>query len=113
MKDFREYLFAEYTADPTMATIGRLSGELKRSPRSIIQILAAAKLYVKPVRTKKSGDIIITREQMTKDIGSWMGIEIPSLAQTKWDDLRKLHLAMQNPDNLRAHLVDLEAEQPD
>jgi len=50
---------------------------------------------------------------MAKEIGSWMGIDVPSLAQTKWDDLRKLHLALQNPDNLKAHLVDLEVEQPE
>jgi hypothetical protein len=104
-------IIEEYTADPTRATVDRLAEEIGKSPRSIIAKLSSAKVYKAPPRLSKTGDPIIRKEDMAKEIGLWFGIEVPTLAKAAKLELKALYEALANPDFIRAHLVDLEDEE--
>lgn len=101
-------ILEEYEADPTRATVDRLAEECGKSPRSIIAKLSSAKVYQAPARLSKNGEPIIRKEDLAADIGSWFGIEVPTLAKAGKLELVALHKALSNPDYIRAHLVDLE-----
>lgn len=109
-EELTQLIIDEYTADPTRATVDRLAEEHNKSVRSIIAKLASAGVYQAPPRLSKTGEPIVRKEDLVKDIGEWLGIEIASLAKAGKLDLQSLHKALNNPDIVRAHLVDLEYE---
>lgn len=103
-------IISEYEVHPTRETVDRLAEEIGVSPRSVIAKLSNAKVYQTPKRVSKTGDPIIRKEDLAKEIGEWFGIEVPTLAKAGKLDLKKLHAALSDPLNLRALLVDLENE---
>ncbi len=107
-KEQTEMILSEYEADPTRETVDRLAMELDKSPRSIIAKLSSAGVYQTPQRLSKTGEQIVRKEDLVKEIGEWFGIEVPTLAKAGKLDLQLLHKAISNPLNLRALLVDLE-----
>lgn len=107
-EELTQLIVDEYTADPTRATVDRLAEEHNKSARSIIAKLSSAGVYQAPPRLSKSGDPIVRKEDLAKEIGEWFGIEVPSLAKAGKLDLQKLYKALSDPDYVRAHLVDLE-----
>ncbi len=107
-EELTQLIIDEYTADPTRATVDRLAEEHNKSARSIIAKLSSAGVYQAPPRLSKSGDPIVRKEDLVKDIGEWFGIDVPSLAKAGKLDLQKLYKALSDPDYVRAHLVDLE-----
>lgn len=102
-------IVAEYSAEPTRATVDRLAEEHSKPARSIIAKLSSAGVYQAPARLSKSGDAIIRKEDLVKEIGEWMGLELPSLSKAGKLDLQRLHKALSDPISIRAHLVDLES----
>ena len=96
------------TADPSRATVDRLAEEHNKSARSIIAKLSSAGVYQAPPRLSKTGDPIVRKEDLAKEIGDWFGVDVPSLAKAGKLELQALHKALSNPDYIRAHLVDLE-----
>lgn len=109
-EELTQLIIAEYSADPTRETVDRLSEEHNKSVRSIIAKLSSAGVYQAPPRLSKTGDPIVRKEDLVKEIGDWFGLEIPSLAKAGKLDLQRLYNALSNPDYVRAHLVDLEDE---
>ena len=107
-EELTELIVNEYVSDPTRATVDRLAEEHGKTARSIIAKLASAGVYQAPPRLSKSGEPITRKEDLAAEIGSWFGIEVPSLAKAGKLDLQKLHKALSNADYIRAHLVDLE-----
>jgi hypothetical protein len=107
-EELTQLIISEYSADPTRATVDRLSEEHNKSPRSIIAKLASAGVYQAPPRLSKTGDPITRKEDLAAEIGEWFGISTPSLAKAAKLELLALHKALSNPDFVRAHLVDLE-----
>lgn len=103
-------IIEEYTTDPTRETVDRLAEEFNKSPRAIIAKLSNAGVYIKPPRVSKTGEPITHKNELVSDIESWLGISVPSLAKAGKLDLTKLHKALSDPVNVRAHLVDLEDE---
>lgn len=103
-----DLVIEEYTADPCRATVDRLANELDRPIRSIIAKLSSAGVYQPPAKLSKSGDAIMRKEDLAKDIGEWLGIEVPTIAKSGKLDLQKLHKALSDPWVVKAHLVDLE-----
>lgn len=103
-------IIEEYTADPTRETVDRLAEELNRTPRAIIAKLSSARVYKAPKRVSKTGEAIVRKEDLARDIGEWFGIEVPSISKAAKMELKALHEALSNPLNLRALLVDLEEE---
>lgn len=103
-----QLIIDEYSADPSRATVDRLSEELGKSARSIIAKLSSAGVYQAPARVSKNGEPITRKEDLAKEIGDWFGLSLPSLAKAGKLDLQNLHKALSNVDYVRAHLVDLE-----
>lgn len=103
-----KYIVKEYSADPTRETVDRLAEECNKNVRSIIAKLSSEGVYQAAVRVSKTGEPIVRKEDLAKEIGEWFGIEVPTLAKSGKQDLTKLHKALSNPDYVRAHLVDLE-----
>lgn len=107
-EELTQLIIDEYSADPSRATVDRLAEEHNKSTRSIIAKLASAGIYQAPARLSKTGEPIVRKEDLAKEIGEWFGLDIPSLAKAGKLDLQRLHSALSNPDFVRAHLVDLE-----
>jgi transposase len=84
----------EYVANPTRETVEEIAKRIGKSTRSVIAKLAAAGVYQTPKRTTKTGEAIVKKETLTEEIGSWLGIEIPTLAKTGKLDLKRLHSAL-------------------
>jgi len=101
-------IVSEYVSDPSRATVDRLAEEHNKSARSIIAKLSSAGVYQAPPRLSKSGEPIVRKEDLVKDIGDWFGIDVSSLAKAGKLDLHRLHKALSDPINIKAHLVDLE-----
>jgi hypothetical protein len=112
-KETTAYIIAEYEADPTRATVDRLAEELNKNPRSIIAKLSSAGVYKVAPKLSKTGDPIVRKEDLAKEIGQWFGIEVPTIAKAGKLELIQLHKALSNPDYVRAHLIDLEMEEHD
>ena len=110
-KQNTEYIVSEYTADPTRECVQRLALELGVTPKSITSKLSAEKVYKSPPRTTKTGDKVVVKETLAKEIGDWLGLELPSLAKAAKLELQALHKALSDPYVVRAHLVDLEYEE--
>lgn len=101
-------IIQEYVSAPSRETVDRLAAEIGKTPKSVIAKLSSAGVYKPPVRTTKSGDPIIRKEDIAKEIGQWFGIEVPTIAKAGKLELMELYKALKNPDFIRAHLVDLE-----
>lgn len=110
--EITELIVAEYVAEPTRETVDRLSVEHNKTVRSIIAKLSNAGVYKPPPRTSKTGEAIIRKEDIAAEIGSWFGIEVPSLSKAGKIELKLLYEALKNPDFIRAHLIDLEESGP-
>jgi hypothetical protein len=108
--ELTELIISEYSNDPTRATVDRLAEEHGKSARSIIAKLSSAGVYKAPERVTKSGEPIVRKEELAKEIGEWFGLEVPTLAKAAKLELINLHKALSNPDFIRAHLVDLESD---
>lgn len=106
-----QYLRSEYLADPTRATVDRLAVELQREggARSVIAKLSDMGIYVKRnVRFTKAGEVVMRRSDLVKEIGDMFGIDLGTLANKY--SIRLLYNALKDPDQVRAHLIDLEYE---
>jgi hypothetical protein len=84
----------EYGKHPSRETVSAIAQRIGKSDRSVIAKLAAAGVYQTPVRTTKTGDPIVKKEELVEEIGGWLGIEVPTLAKTGKLDLKKLHTAL-------------------
>ena len=109
-EELTEHIIKEYQADPTRETVDRLAEEIGKPVRSVIAKLSSAGVYRAAPRLSKTGDPIVRKEDLAKEIGEWFGIDVPTLAKAGKLDLQKLHKALSDPLNLRALLVDLENE---
>ena len=92
--ELTEELVNEYKANPSRNTVELLSQRIGKSTRSIIAKLSSEGVYATPVRTTKTGDQIVKKEELVEEIGQWLGIDVPTLAKSGKMDLRKLHAAI-------------------
>lgn len=108
-EELTNHIIEEYQADPTRETVDRLAEETGKTYRSIIAKLASAGIYKSQPRLSKTGEPIVRKEDLAKEIGEWFGVEVPTIAKAAKLELQSLHKALSNPDFIRAHLVDLES----
>lgn len=87
-------IVSEYTKDPSRETVDKISARIGKPARSVIAKLAASGVYKTPVRTTKTGDAIVKKEELVADIEKWLSIEAPTLAKTGKLDLKRLHTAI-------------------
>jgi hypothetical protein len=87
-------IVAEYQAEPTRETIDAIAERISKSARSVIAKLSSAGVYQTPQRTTKTGEAIEKKDEMVTQICTWLGIEVPTLAKTGKEDLKKLRNAI-------------------
>lgn len=85
----------EYLQNPSRETVELIADRLGKSARSVIAKLSSEGVYKTPVRTTKTGDPIVKKEELVEDIEKWFGIEVPTLVKTGKLDLRTLHDAIE------------------
>lgn len=88
-------IVAEYEAHPSRETVDAIADRIGKSSRSVIAKLAAAGVYKTPVRTTKTGDAIVKKEELVADIEKWLSISAETLVKTGKLDLKALHKAIQ------------------
>ena len=91
-----EQIIAEYEADPTRQTVDAIAARIDKSVRSVIAKLSSAGVYQTPQRTTKTGEPIEKKEDMVVQISTWLGIEVPTLAKTGKQDLKRIRDALQD-----------------
>lgn len=104
--EITERVVSEYESDPSRATVDRLAAELEVSARSVIGKLASLGVYRKPEKLNKAGMPVELKRDLTREIGEFFGLELPSLEKAEREELRQLRDAIRNPLNLKALLVD-------
>jgi hypothetical protein len=80
----------EYNANPGREAVEAIAARIGKSPRSVIAKLAATGVYQTPQRTTKTGDPIIKKEEMVRDIEECLDISVPTLVKAGKQDLAKL-----------------------
>ena len=93
-EELTKEIIDEYNANPSRETVDAIAARIGKSTRSVIAKLAAAGVYQTPKRTTKTGEPIVKKEEIVAEIGSWLGIEVPTLAKTGKLDLKRLHRAI-------------------
>jgi hypothetical protein len=88
-------IVAEYSAEPSRETVDKIAARIGKSPRSIIAKLASAGVYKTPVRTTKTGEPIVKKEELVADIERWLNISAETLVKTGKLDLKALHSAIE------------------
>jgi len=85
----------EYKANPSRETVDAIATRIGKTPRSVIAKLASAGVYQTPVRTTKTGDPIVKKEELVADIEKWLNISAETLVKTGKLDLKALHEAIE------------------
>lgn len=93
-EELTKQIIAEYVESPSRETVDAIALRIGKSTKSVIAKLAAAKVYQTPQRLTKTGDPIVKKEELVKDIEAWLGIEAPTLAKTGKLELLALHAAL-------------------
>lgn len=93
-EELTQKIIAEYQANPTRDTVNAIAERINKSPKSVIAKLSAAKVYQSPQRLTKTGDPIVKKEELVKEIEEWLGITAPTLVKTGKLDLKALHEAL-------------------
>jgi hypothetical protein len=89
-------IVAEYAANPTRETVDAIAQRISKSMRSVIAKLSSAGVYQTPQRTTKTGEPIEKKEELVVQISTWLGIEVPTLAKTGKEDLKKIRDALRD-----------------
>lgn len=84
----------EYTKAPSRETVDAIAARIGKSSRSVTAKLAAEGVYITPVRTTKTGEAIVKKEELVADIEEWLQIDAPSLAKTSKPELKRLYNAI-------------------
>ncbi|MGA0347125.1 MAG: hypothetical protein ACO3N9_11360 [Alphaproteobacteria bacterium] len=81
---------ADYSANPTRATVDALAEKFNKTPRSIIAKLSALGIYVKAERVTKRGEPIVRKDELVAQVQESVGFEVPSLVKMTKVDLQNL-----------------------
>jgi hypothetical protein len=90
-EELTQEIVDEYLADQTRETVDKISSRIGKSPRSVIAKLSSEGAYKSKPRTTKTGDPIVKKEDLVKEIGEWFGIEVPTLVKTSKLELIALY----------------------
>lgn len=93
-EELTEEIVAEYVANPCRETVDAIAVRIDKSARSVIAKLSSAGVYKTPQRTTKTGEPIEKKEELVRDICTFVGVDLPTLAKTGKQDLKKLRDAL-------------------
>ena len=89
-KEQEASMIAEYKMNPTRATVDVIAEDLGKSVKSVIAKLVTLKVYVKAVKTTKTGKPVIRKTALVEKINSHFGFEMPSLVKATKQDLQNM-----------------------
>ena len=89
-------IIEEYERNPTRETVKFIAERIGKSERSVIAKLSSAEVYKTPQRTTKTGDAIVKKEELVRDICTWLGVDAQTLVKTGKQDLKNIHAALQD-----------------
>lgn len=90
-EELTEEIVNEYKNNPSRETVDKISARIGKSTRSVIAKLAAEGAYNTPVRTTKTGEPIVKKEELVAEIEAWLNISVPTLVKTSKLELKALH----------------------
>ncbi len=70
----------QYQANPTRETVDALAREFGKTTRSIIAKLSREGVYVAQPRTTKTGEPIVSKNEIVNDIASLLQVEVDDIA---------------------------------
>ena len=70
----------QYVANPTRDTVDALAREFGKTTRSIIAKLSREGVYVAQPRTTKTGEPIVSKNEIVNDIASLLQVEVDDIA---------------------------------
>ena len=89
-KDQEASMIAEYKMNPTRATVDVIAEDLGKSVKSVIAKLVTLKVYVKAVKTTKTGKPVIRKTALVEKINAHFGFAMPSLVKATKQDLQNM-----------------------
>ena len=89
-KDQEASMIAEYKMNPTRATVDVIAEDLGKTVKSVIAKLVTLKVYVKAVKTTKTGKPVIRKTALVEKINAHFGFEMPSLVKATKADLQNM-----------------------
>ena len=89
-KEQEASMIAEYKMNPTRATVDVIAEDLGKSVKSVIAKLVTLKVYVKAVKTTKTGKPVIRKTALVEKINTHFGFEMPSLVKATKADLQNM-----------------------
>jgi response regulator RpfG family c-di-GMP phosphodiesterase len=79
-----------YSANPTRDTVDALAREFGKTTRSIIAKLSREGVYIAQPRTTKSGEAIVSKQELVCEIATVLGVKIEEIASL--EKATKVHL---------------------
>ena len=83
-KNYTEEMVSEmteqYVANPTRETVDALANQFGKTTRSIIAKLSREGVYVAQPRTTKTGEPIVSKNEIVNDIASLLQVEVDDIA---------------------------------
>ena len=70
----------DYTANPSRETVDALAKQFGKTTRSIIAKLSREGVYVAQPRTTKTGEPIVSKNEIVNDIASLLQVEVDDIA---------------------------------
>ena len=89
-KDQEASMIAEYKMNPTRATVDVIAEDLGKTVKSVIAKLVTLKVYVKAVKTTKTGKPVIRKTALVEKINAHFGFAMPSLVKATKQDLQNM-----------------------
>ena len=89
-KEQEASMIAEYKMNPTRATVDVIAEDLGKSVKSVIAKLVTLKVYVKAVKTTKTGKPVIRKTALVEKINAHFGFAMPSLVKATKQDLQNM-----------------------
>jgi response regulator RpfG family c-di-GMP phosphodiesterase len=79
-----------YSANPTRDTVDALAREFGKTTRSIIAKLSREGVYIAQPRTTKSGEAIVSKQELVFEVATVLGVEVEEIASL--EKATKVHL---------------------
>jgi hypothetical protein len=90
-------MVADYTANPSKATVEAIAAEMGKTVRSVIAKLSREKAYIKAAPVTKTGEPVVKKDETADAIGAVLSLteaEVTSLTKANKTALKKIFAAL-------------------
>jgi hypothetical protein len=95
-KELTAKIIAEYSLNPTRATVDELAKSTGKTARSLIAKLSKENVYKKATKITKTGMPVIRKTDLVKIINEHYNLNLTSLVKATKEDLNKLVINLEN-----------------